>query len=91
LAIVSVSYLAVLAWRPDLRERIPLGLRWFGRPGSWQAITIVVAVLVVVCALTCAGVDRVSNPLLDVRPPVKNAPASCSHELGAIAAIPCAV
>lgn len=68
LAIVLVSYLAVLAWHPDLRERIPLGLRWFGRPGSWQTITFVVALLVVVCVLTfvSSGAHRAGNATLTI-------------------------
>ena len=68
LAIVLVSYLAVLAWRPDLRERLPAGLRWFGRPGSWQTITIVVAVVVVVCVLSFMSgrASRAGNATLTI-------------------------
>ncbi len=49
---IVVCYLALLALRPGLRQRMPFALRWFGEPGSASTITIVLAVVVTACALS---------------------------------------
>jgi hypothetical protein len=51
LAVGVVIYLAVLAWRPELRDSFPLWLRWFGRPGSIWTILLTVLLLAAVCVL----------------------------------------
>ena len=46
-----LGYLAVLALFPQVRDRLPVGLRWFGAPGSWASIAIVTALLVLLGVL----------------------------------------
>jgi hypothetical protein len=50
-ALAPLAYLCVLALRPSAADRLPTWLRWFGEPGSWLTITMVVAVLIVLCVL----------------------------------------
>jgi hypothetical protein len=52
LAFGVVIYLAALAWRPHLRDSLPLLLRWFGGPGSIWTIALTVLLLAAVCVLT---------------------------------------
>jgi hypothetical protein len=52
LAFGVVIYLAALAWRPHIRDSLPLWLNWFGRPGSIWTITLTVLLLAAVCVLT---------------------------------------
>jgi hypothetical protein len=54
LAVVAAmaAYLAVLALRPSLRAAAPAWLSWFGQPGSWQTISIVIGVIVALCVLS---------------------------------------
>src|ERR1700676_2816107 len=68
LPVVVVSYLAVLAWDPSVRERLPAALRWFGQPGSWQTITIVVVLLVAICVVSVrsARAHRAGNATLAI-------------------------
>jgi hypothetical protein len=51
LALALLVYLCVLAVRPSASDGMPTWLRWFGQPGSWPTIAIVVAALAAVCAL----------------------------------------
>ncbi len=46
-----VVYLSVLAVRPSASAGLPTWLRWFGRPGSWPTMAIIVAVLAAGCVL----------------------------------------
>jgi hypothetical protein len=48
--LLLVIYLAVLALSPEVADGFPVWLRWFGRPGSWPTIAIVVGLLTLVCA-----------------------------------------
>ena len=41
-ALIMLVYLVVLALSPGVRESAPEWLQWFGRPGSWQSIAVVV-------------------------------------------------
>ncbi|MGH3969980.1 MAG: hypothetical protein ACRDTV_18130, partial [Mycobacterium sp.] len=50
-AVVLLGWLCVLAVRPSAAEVLPDHVRWFGRPGSWQTILLVMAVLVALCAM----------------------------------------
>lgn len=50
-AILLLAYLAVLSLFPDVRDGLPPGLQWFGRPNSALTIGIVVAVLSAVGAM----------------------------------------
>ncbi|MHA0286454.1 hypothetical protein ACXYX3_08365 [Mycobacterium sp. C3-094] len=43
---VLLGYLAVIAAWPQLRERMPTGIRWFGAPNSAVTIGIVVTVMI---------------------------------------------
>ena len=52
LVVVVLCYLAMLALRPGLRQHMPSAVRWFGEPGSSLTITIVVAAVVTLCALS---------------------------------------
>ncbi|MCV7424521.1 hypothetical protein H7K45_28655 [Mycobacterium yunnanensis] len=47
--LVVVVYLSTVAVRPQLLDRLPLWLSWFGRPGSIASIALSAAVLVAVC------------------------------------------
>ncbi|GJF10542.1 hypothetical protein NGTWS0302_07550 [Mycolicibacterium cyprinidarum] len=49
--VVLIAYLALLALQPDLRQRLPPALRWFGQPGSETTIAIVTVVLMLTGAL----------------------------------------
>lgn len=46
-----IAYLALLALQPDLRQRLPVALRWFGESGSESTIAVVTVVLVLTGAL----------------------------------------
>lgn len=48
IAAVVLGYLGVLALTPQLRDHVPVALRWFGQPGS--AISIALATLVLAAA-----------------------------------------
>ena len=50
--VAMVAYLAVLALHPSLRDGLPGWLRWFGRPASWQTMTIIIVAIVVLCVLS---------------------------------------
>ena len=52
LVVLVLCYLAMLALRPGLRQHLPPAVRWFGEPGSSLTITIVVAAVVTLCALS---------------------------------------
>ena len=45
IALLLLGYLGLLAVAPQLRDHLPLAARWFGAPGSWQTIAIVVGLL----------------------------------------------
>ncbi|MGH3960339.1 hypothetical protein [Mycobacterium sp.] len=47
-----VAYLSTLALWPSASAGLPTWLRWFGRPGSWQAIAVAAAVLAALCVLS---------------------------------------
>jgi hypothetical protein len=50
--LILLAWLCVLALRPSAADALPTGLSWFGRPGSWPTVAIVVVVLVALCALS---------------------------------------
>ncbi|HZU49089.1 MAG TPA: hypothetical protein VFA16_17815 [Mycobacterium sp.] len=50
-ALVLLICLAVLALHPSAAQWLPGWLRWFGGPGSWPTIALVVAVLAALCTL----------------------------------------
>jgi hypothetical protein len=50
-----VCYLSALALRPGINRHMPVAVRWLGEPGSSLAITIVVAIVAVACALDVVG------------------------------------
>ena len=52
LALVLLAWLCLLAVQPSAADGLPAWLRWFGRPGSWPTIAIIVGLLVALCALT---------------------------------------
>ena len=52
LVVLVLCYLAMLALRPGLRQHMPSAVRWFGEPGSSLTITIVVAAVVALFALS---------------------------------------
>lgn len=62
-ALILLAWLCVLAVRPSAADALPTWLNWFGRPGSWPTVTVVVAVLVALCALAfrARGVRRSPN------------------------------
>lgn len=53
--VAVVGYLAIVALRPGLRERMAPAVRWFGEPGSSLSITIVVAIAITACGLSVLG------------------------------------
>ena len=64
-ASLVLGYLVALALAPQLRDRAPSSLQWFGRPGSWQSIAIVVTVLALlgVLVVRAQGVRRPGAPV----------------------------
>ncbi|MGV0776638.1 hypothetical protein [Mycolicibacterium elephantis] len=64
-ASLLLGYLVALALAPQLRDRAPSSLQWFGRPGSWQSIAIVVTVLALlgVLVVRAQGVRRPGAPV----------------------------
>ncbi|KUI03872.1 hypothetical protein AU190_04320 [Mycolicibacterium acapulense] len=60
-----LGYVAVLALLPELRDRMPAGLRWFGEPASWVSIAIVTALLILLGLLIfqAHGVRHTGAPL----------------------------
>ncbi|MCP2298171.1 hypothetical protein APR11_004612 [Nocardia amikacinitolerans] len=51
--LLALAFLALVALHPALRQKLlPSGLEWFGEPGSWLTITIVVAAIVLLCVGT---------------------------------------
>lgn len=48
-ALALVVYLSMLAVRPSASSVLPTWLRWFGQPGSWPTMVIVVVVLIALC------------------------------------------
>jgi hypothetical protein len=51
-ALVLLGWLCILAAHPSAADRLPIWLRWFGRPGSATTIAIVAAVLVALCVMS---------------------------------------
>jgi hypothetical protein len=51
-ALVLLGWLCILAVHPSAADRLPIWLRWFGRPGSATTIAIVAAVLVALCVMS---------------------------------------
>ena len=51
-ALVLLGWLCLLAAHPSAADKLPIWLRWFGRPGSAITIAIVAAVLVALCVLS---------------------------------------
>ena len=64
-ATVLIGYLILLARWPWLRDEAPLGLRWFGEPGSWPSIAIGAVLLAAVALLVfrSPGARRPGAPL----------------------------
>ncbi|MGH3555316.1 MAG: hypothetical protein ACRDT5_22560, partial [Mycobacterium sp.] len=52
LALALVAYLCLLAVWPSAADGLPTWVRWFGRPGSWQTVAVVVVVLTTLCVLS---------------------------------------
>jgi len=50
--VALVGYLCALAVRPSAADGLPTWLRWFGQPGDWPTIAIVVAVLTALSVLS---------------------------------------
>ncbi|WP_235674442.1 hypothetical protein [Mycolicibacterium pulveris] len=65
IALLLLGYLVALALGPQLRDPAPAWLQWFGRPGSWQTIALVVAVLVLlgILVVRAQGVRRPGAPV----------------------------
>lgn len=65
IALLMLGYLGALALVPQLRDRAPVPVQWFGSPGSARTIAIVVAVLVLLGALLVRsqGVRRPGAPV----------------------------
>lgn len=58
-AATLVCYLAILALRPQVRDALPAGMRWFGEPNSAVTIAIVIVVLfLLAAALWRSGASR---------------------------------
>jgi hypothetical protein len=51
-ALVLLGWLCILAANPTAADKLPIWLRWFGRPGSATTVAIVTAVLVALCVLS---------------------------------------
>ena len=51
-ALVLLVGLCILAANPTAADKLPIWLRWLGRPGSATTITIVTAVVVALCVLS---------------------------------------
>jgi len=49
---VLIVWLCVLARWPDTADGLPGWLSWYGRPGSWPTIAIIVLVLITLCTLS---------------------------------------
>jgi hypothetical protein len=62
-AAALLGWLCALAVRPSVADAMPARLNWFGRPGSWPTVAIVVVVLVALCALSfrSQGAQRSGN------------------------------
>ena len=56
MAVALVGYLSALAVRPSAADGLPTWLRWFGQPGDWPTIAIVVAVLTALSVLSLRSV-----------------------------------
>jgi len=52
LTAASVAYLALVAVIPAAREGLPPAVKWFGCPGSWQSILIVVGLILALCVFS---------------------------------------
>lgn len=65
IAALLLGYTAALAISPQLRERWPTQWQWFGNPGSWQTLLILVAVLVALgwVAFYSPGAGRTGAPV----------------------------
>jgi hypothetical protein len=51
-ALLLLGWLCILAANPTAADKLPIWLRWFGRPGSATTVAIVTAVLVALCVMS---------------------------------------
>ena len=67
--VVAAVYLCAVAIDPGIRQRAPASIQWFGRPGSYQSILLVLAFPAALIALSrLAGRRILANIALFVLP-----------------------